>query len=190
MQWSRSFFRSRLLGRPTAFAIGALSAILFAALCARPAQAQAGTATGTLTVSITITAGCTISSTATLAFGSVAGSSLATTDATATTSISVTCTLLAPYAIGMGYGANAQSTQRRMVSSSSTYLNYGLYQTTGTTVPWTTATSSTSCTTAGNCVTAIGTGSAVSYTIYGDVPSGQAVAAAAYSDTVTMTVYY
>jgi spore coat protein U-like protein len=170
--------------------ISAVAALMLVGMCTNAVQAQAGTATGTLGVTLTITSGCTISASATLAFGSVAGSSLATTDATANTTFAVTCTLLAPYAIGMGYGANASGTQRRMLTGASTYLNYGLYQSTGTTQPWTTATSSTSCTTAGACVTAIGTGAAVTYTVYGDVPSGQAVAAGAFTDSVTMTVYY
>jgi spore coat protein U-like protein len=170
--------------------IPAMASLMLVGICTTAVQAQAGTATGSLGVTITITSGCTISASATLAFGSVAGSSLATTDATANTTFSVTCTLLAPYAIGMGYGSNASGTQRRMLNGASTYLNYGLYQSTGTTQPWTTATSSTACTTAGACVTATGTGAAVTYTVYGDVPSGQAVAAGAFTDSVTMTVYY
>jgi spore coat protein U-like protein len=152
--------------------------------------AQAGNATGTLTVSITITASCTISATATLGFGSVAGASLATTDATGSTTFSVTCTSGAPFAIGMGNGANVSGSQRRMAASGPVYLNYGLYQSAGTTMPWTGAASSTTCTTAGNCVLGTGTGSAVNYTVYGDVPSGQTPAAATYTDTVTMTVMY
>jgi spore coat protein U-like protein len=159
-------------------------------LCTGAVQAQAGTGTGTLGVTITITSGCTISSSATLAFGSYAGSALATTDATANTTFSVTCTLASPYAIGMGYGSNASGTQRRMLSGTSTYLNYGLYQSMGTTQPWTTAASSTTCTTSNACVLGIGTGLAATYTVYGDVPSGQSVAAGSFTDSVTMTVYY
>ncbi len=164
-------------------------AALLCGLLTTPA-AHAGTATGTLTVSITITASCTISSTATLAFGSVAASSLATTDATASSSISVTCTNGSPYAIGMGLGANASANQRRMLNGGSNYINYGLYQSTGTTQPWTTATASTTCTTTGQCVLGTGTGSATSVTVYGDVPSGQTPIAASFTDSVTMTVYY
>jgi len=164
-------------------------AALLAGLVAGPA-AHAGTATGTLSVSITITASCTISSTATLAFGSVAASTLATTDATANSSISVTCTNGSPYAIGMGLGTNASGNQRRMLNGSSNYINYGLYQSTGTTQPWTTATNSTTCTTTGQCVLGTGTGSATAVTVYGDVPSGQTPVAGGFTDSVTMTVYY
>jgi spore coat protein U-like protein len=165
------------------------AAALVCALFAAPA-ARAGTATGTLSVSITITASCTISATATLAFGSVTGASLATTDPTSNTAISVTCTSGSPYAIGMGLGANASGNQRRMTSGGSNYLNYGLYQSTGTTQPWTTATNSTTCTTAGDCVLGSGTGSASAVTVYGDVPSGQTPVAGSFTDSVTMTVYY
>jgi spore coat protein U-like protein len=187
MRCGLNFFGICLLrGRRLGFLVGTF--LIF--FCVQPARTQAGTATGTLTVSITITSGCTISSASTLAFGNVTGASLATTDATGTGSLSVTCTLLSPYAIGMGYGANAVSTQRRMAGSGATYLNYGLYQSAGTTLPWTTATSSTACSTLGNCVLGVGTGISVPYTVYGDVPSGQAVAAGGYTDTVTMTVYY
>jgi spore coat protein U-like protein len=98
--------------------------------------------------------------------------------------------LSSPFAIGMSTGANALVSQRRMAGTGGTYLNYGLYQSTGTSLPWSTAASSTTCSTVGACQLGTGTGTAVSYTVYGDVPSGQAVAAGTYSDTVTMTVYY
>lgn len=165
-------------------------ATVLAWLCAAT-PAHAGSTLTSITVSITITAACTINTISpTLSFGSVSGASLATTDATANTTISVTCTNGSPFAIGLDNGLNALVSQRRMASGGAAYLNYGLYQTSDTTKPWTAATNSTTCATSGNCVLGTGAGSPVTITIYGDVPSGQTPAAAIYSDTVGLTIYY
>ena len=173
----RSTLRSGILG---------LAAVL--SLCTSPI-AQAGTATSTLPVTMTITASCTIGATA-MAFTAQLGAGLVSTAATASGSISVTCTNLAPYAIGLDNGAS-YSTTRRMVFGGSNYLPYGLFTNAGLTTPWSTATGAATCTTSTDCYTGTGNGSAQSIPVYGQVPTvATAPAPGAYSDTVNITIYF
>ncbi len=153
-------------------------AIACCGLAIRPLQAEAGTAAGTLTVQLTITSSCTIGA-ATLNFGSDAGTSLLSTALTANTTVSVTCTNGSPYAIGMGQGSYYSSGNR--MANGTNYIPYALYQNSSLTTPWTTAASSTTCTTTGDCDLGTGNGTAQTYTIYGQVPT-VAVAAAPGAD--------
>lgn len=152
-------------------------------------SAQAGTATSNLAVQVTITASCTINA-ATLDFGSNPGTTLIAANIDASSTVSVTCTSGSPYSIGMGNGANASGTQRRMISGAN-FLNYNLYVDAGRTNAWTTAASNSTCTTANSCALGTGNGSAQSVSIYGRVPSiGTAPPTGAYTDTVLMTITY
>jgi spore coat protein U-like protein len=152
--------------------------------------ANAGSASANLTVQITITASCTIN-VATLNFGaSVAGTALQAGATNGSTTVSTTCTNSSPYAIGLDNGANASSGQRRMKSGTN-YINYNLYTDSGYANAWTTAASSTTCTTANSCALGTGTGSAQTTTIYGQIPTvAVAPVPGAYSDTVSMTITY
>ncbi len=157
-------------------------------LAIRPFEAGAGTATANLTVTLTITGSCTIGA-STLNFGSDAGTSLLTTALTANTTVSVTCTNGSPYAIGMGQGSYYSSGNR--MENGTNYIPYALYQNSSLTTPWTTAASSTTCTTTGDCYLGTGNGTAQTVTIYGQVPTvAVAPAPGSYSDTVTMTIMY
>jgi len=150
--------------------------------------ATAGSQTANLTVSIQITASCTIS-TAALTFPSTAASSLLTTAVTSSANVSVTCTSGSPYSIAMDNGANYSTTRRMALNSS--YISYGLYVDSGLTHAWTTASSSTSCTSSNSCYLGTGTGTAQSIPIYGQVPTvATAPAAGTYTDTVMMTITY
>ena len=183
-----TFFQFPLRRRPLR---NAATCALAAAILAFSdgADAQAGTATGNLTVQITITASCSINA-ATLTFPSTAGTALLTAAVQASTTVSVTCTNGSPYAIGMGNGLNASGNQRRMINGAS-YLPYNLYTDSGYLDAWTTASSSTTCTTSNSCALGAGTGSAQSVNIYGAVPiTAIAPAPGAYSDTVLMTITY
>ena len=152
--------------------------------------ATAGSTSANLTVQITITASCTIN-VATLNFGGgVAGTALVAGVTNGSTTVSTTCTNGSPYSIGMDNGANASSGQRRMKNGAN-FINYNLYTDSGYADPWTTASSSTTCTSALSCALGTGTGSAQSTTIYGQIPTvAVAPAAGAYSDTVSMTITY
>jgi spore coat protein U-like protein len=151
--------------------------------------AQAGTSTANLTVQITITASCTINA-ATLDFGSNPGTTLVSSAINGSTTVSVTCTNGSPYSIGMDNGANVSGSQRRMKSGAN-FLNYNLYTDAARLDAWTTASSSTTCTTTNSCALGTGNGSAQSVNIYGAVPVvGTAPSTGVYTDTVVMTITY
>ncbi|MGY3489797.1 spore coat protein U-like protein [Bradyrhizobium sp. USDA 4011] len=162
---------------------------LFAVASGYQTSAQAGTSTANLTVQITITAACTINA-ATLNFGSVSGTTLATTLQSGSTTVSVTCTNGSPYSIAMDNGANVSGSQRRMANAGN-FINYDLYTDAAHTNPWTTATSSTTCTTTNGCFLGTGDGSAQTINIFGTVPAtGIAPNTGTYTDTVVMTITY
>ena len=151
--------------------------------------AQAATATGTLTVQMTISSSCTISA-ATLNFGSLPGTAVIAGATNASVNVSVTCTNGSPYSIAMNNGANASGSQRRMTNGAS-FINYNLYTDAGRTNAWTTATSSTTCTSTNSCFLGTGNGAAQSVPVYGQMPAvGSAPTASTYTDTVTMTITY
>lgn len=173
-------------GPSRSFGAAAISVLVL--LCA-VAPARAGTATGSLTVQMTITASCTIS-VATLNFGTVPGTAVASAATNASANISVTCTSGSPYSIGMDNGANASGSQRRMKSGSN-FLNYNLYVDSGLTNAWTTASSSSTCSSANSCYLGTGNGAAQTVPVYGRMPAvGTAPPPGSYSDTVTMTITY
>jgi spore coat protein U-like protein len=152
-------------------------------------MAQAATATGSLTVQMTITASCTISA-ATLNFGTLSGTSVIAVATNASVNVSVTCTNGSPYSIAMNNGANASGSQRRMTNGTG-FINYNLFTDAGRTSPWTTATSSTTCTSTNSCYLGTGNGAAQSVPVFGQVPAvGSAPTAGTYTDTVTMTITY
>ncbi|WP_348629917.1 spore coat U domain-containing protein [Mesorhizobium sp. M7D.F.Ca.US.004.03.1.1] len=134
-----------------------------------------------MTVQMTITASCTISSASTLNFGS-SGVIAANVDQTST--VQVQCTNTTPYNIGLdaGTGSGATVAARKMTNGAST-ITYSLYSDSGRTTVW-------GSTIGTNTVSATGTGSAQSFTVYGRVPTQSTPAPAAYTDTVTVTVTY
>ena len=149
--------------------------------------AQAATTTANMTVQLTVTASCTVNA-ATLDFGSTG---LLAALINQTTTLSVTCTNTTPYSVGLDNGANFSATRRMRQGATANYIGYALYTDSGRTNAWTTASSSTTCTTANSCSLGTGNGSAQSITVYGQVPAlGTAPTPGAYTDTVTITVTY
>ncbi len=148
---------------------------------------HAATATANLTVQINVTASCTINA-ATLDFGST---SLLAALIDASTTLSVTCTNTTPYSIGLDNGVNFTTTRQMRQGATANFIGYNIYTDAARTNPWTTASSSTTCTSANSCFLGTGNGSAQSVTVYGRVPAlGTAPTPGAYTDTVTMTVTY
>ena len=148
---------------------------------------QAATATANMTVQLTVTASCTINA-ATLDFGNA---TLLATLIDATTTLSVTCTNTTPYSIGLDNGVNFSASRRMRQGATANYIGYAIYTDAARTNPWTTASSSTTCTAANSCFLGTGNGSAQSISVYGRVPAlGTAPTPGAYTDTVTMTVTY
>ncbi|RAZ84152.1 spore coat U domain-containing protein [Mesorhizobium hawassense] len=144
-------------------------------------EARATTTTSSMSVQMTITASCTITSAATLNFGS-SGVIAANVDQTST--LQVQCTNTTPYNIGLnaGTGSGATVATRKMTNGAST-INYTLYSDSGRTTVW-------GNTVGTDTVSATGNGSAQSFTVYGRVPSQTTPAPAVYTDTVTVTVTY
>lgn len=139
------------------------------------------TTTTSLLVSATVISACSVTS-GTLAFGTYSTLNSSPTDATA--SIFVTCTLSTAYNVGLdaGTGTGATVATRKMTNGAST-LNYSIYQDSGHSTVW-------GNTIGTNTVTGTGTGLLQTLTAYGEIPASQAVAALAYTDTVTVTVTY
>jgi len=147
-------------------------------------RVEAASATSNLNVTASVGANCTIS-TATVAFPAydpvVANAS---TNDDGTGSVIITCTRGTAATIGLGLGANASGSQRRMKDATTDYLNYELYQDAGRATVWGT--------------TGAGLLSPVAapdknprtFTVYGRIPSAQDVPAGSYSDTVVATVNF
>ncbi len=140
--------------------------------------ARAYTATGTILVSVTVPKACTISS-SNLGFGIYASAQL---DAAGT--VTVTCTSTTLYQVGINAGANNSGNFNwNMIGPAGALLSYKIYVDAGRTTYW-----------GGNpgsdAVAGTGTGAAQAYTAYGRVAAGQYVAAGAYTDTITFTLYY
>jgi spore coat protein U-like protein len=137
------------------------------------------TATATFSITAVITAACSISAT-NLTFGNYTGALI-----NATSTVTVNCTNLAPFNIGLnaGNGSGATVTTRKMTGPASATLGYSLFRDSGHTLNW------------GNTVGTdtlqeTGTGSAVPYIVYGQVPASQFPATGAYTDTIVATVTY
>jgi len=168
--------------RKVKFAIAA--GLLFGT--AMSGQAFAGSTPGTLTVNATVNALCTIGSggAVSLTFPAIGSDTTNLTNpVTANTSLSVTCTNAAPYNIGLDAGANSSNVNSRVLKSGSNTLTYSLYQDSGNSTVW-------GNTVGTNTKAATGNGASQSYTIYGKIPSGQALTVGTYSDTVNITVSF
>jgi len=140
------------------------------------------TTSAPFTVSAAVVPSCFVSATD-LDFGT---DSLLSGNIDRTTTVSVTCAAGQAYSVRLNQGitTGGTTTTRLMKhASSSATIPYQLFSNAARTQNWgnTTATG----------VSGTGTGSAVDHTVYGRVPA-QAVApqAGAYSDTVTVTVFY
>ena len=147
-------------------------------------QVVAGSATANLSVTAAVGANCTIS-TAPVAFPAydpvVANAS---TNDDGTGSVIITCTRGTAATIGLGLGANASGSQRRMKDATTDYLNYALYQDSGRATVW------------GNSGAGLLSPVAApdknprTFTVYGRIPSAQDVPAGSYTDTVVATVNF
>jgi spore coat protein U-like protein len=153
-----------------------------AAFCAISGSnpANATTTTTSFSVSLTISATCTINSAGTLTF--TAGTLAANTNATS--SIAVLCTNTTPYNIGLNAGTTTGgTTTTRLLTNGTTTVSYKLYSNAGFSTNW-------GNTVGTDTVSSTGTGSAQTFTVYGQVPAQTSVAPGTYTDTITVTVTY
>jgi len=149
-------------------------------------SAQASTTkTATFLVSLTVSSDCAISATA-LPFGT-ATSALAVTAITHNSSISVTCSTGTTYSVALDKGTTTGSvvTARLLAGTNpnTQTVSYQLYSDSGLSAIWGDATG-------GAPVTGTGTGSAVSITVYGQVPAQAIPLADNYTSTETATITF
>jgi spore coat protein U-like protein len=142
--------------------------------------AGAATVGTTLGISATVVATCVVATPSALAFGTYAPTSASNGN----TLISVTCTTGSTYNVGLDKGANGADVTHRQMKNGTNTLNYTLTRDSS-------GGSQNFGETAGtDTVAGLGTGSAVTTTVYGQVPAGQYVATGAYTDTVNVTITY
>jgi spore coat protein U-like protein len=102
--------------------------------------------------------------------------------------ISVNCTNTTPFNIGLNAGTGSGATvNNRIMTSGTNTLNYSLYQDSGHSLVWgnTVGTNTVSGTGGG-----LGGGSAITRTVYGQIPSQPGTPPGNYADTITVTVTY
>ena len=146
-------------------------------------QAYAATATGVMTVTATITSTCSVGA-SNLAFTSATSAAIAAGNVDAIGTVSVNCTTGSPYTIGLdaGTGVGATIASRKM-SAGTLQLSYTVYTSAARTTVWGDGTGAEK-------VSGIGNGAAQSISAYGRIFAGQVVPAAAYADTVNVTITY
>lgn len=153
------------------------------------AASASTTATGTLNAKITITSNCAVTgSTSDLDFGSNASTASAVSASNG--GFSVTCTNQTPYTIGLqstasGSATDGTGTMKATIGGTAYSIGYQLYQDSASTVWGNDPTSGT-----GNAKSAIGTGLAQQYTVYGKTTTSLNVPAGDYSDVVQINVVY
>lgn len=170
-------------------ALGTLALLVLAV-----APALAGNATANVSVSANIANVCTIS-TGAVAFGAydpIVTNASTPLDGSGT--VTITCTKGATTTLGLGLGANAVGSVRKMKDSGSNLLTYELYQPPNTTPG--SACSFSSPTVWGNSGAGLFTPAAApdknarTYSVCGQVASGQDLPFGSYTDTVVATVNF
>lgn len=137
------------------------------------------TATTSFTITAFIQANCTISAT-TLNFGTYAGAQI-----NATSTLTINCTNKTVFDVGLdaGTATGATVTTRKMKGTGTATLGYSMFRDSARTLNWGNTVGS-------DTLQATGTGGAVPYTVYGQLPAGTPPAPGAYTDTIVATVTY
>ena len=149
-------------------------------------SAGAVTATTTFQVTATVLKTCSVNA-GTLAFGSYTPA-LGAVNGSST--VNVLCTKTTPFTVALNGGTTAGGTvAQRLLANGANTLQYNLFTTNAYATVWGDGTG-TSVTQAGN---GLGLGSAVAFTVYGQLPdnaTNQAAVPGAYTDTITVSVVY
>jgi spore coat protein U-like protein len=155
-------------------------------MIASGSAAAAETKTTTFGVSAVVNPNCIVSATA-LNFGGYDG----TTAKTGTSGISVRCSTGTTFSVGLSAGGGTFA-QRLLSNSGSNKLQYNLFTAAGPAAPiWGDGTNSTI--TMPGLGAGMSSGSAVPFTVYGELPDNafnQGAPSGNYSDTITVTVTY
>lgn len=141
--------------------------------------------TGSLDVTAEVLSSCNITSTSTLAFGTVDQS---TANIDNQGAVSLICTATTPWVLHTDSGINALSTQKRMKhASQADTLNYNIFTDNSRSVPFPVAAGTPGSGPASD----TGNGQTQTVTVFGRIPSGQTLPRpGTYSDTLTVTVTY
>src|SRR5688500_15513125 len=163
---------------------GIAAGAVLGALMTAPTAALAATATANLSVTATVINNCVIS-TAPVAFGNydpVNVNAAAHLDASGT--VTIACTKGSTATIGLGLGANASGSTRRLTAGAGHYLTYEMYHEAARTTVWgTTGAALLS-------PAAAPSKAARNFTVYGRVASNQDATAGSYTDTIVATVNF
>ena len=157
--------------------------VLLVGLALSAAAAGAATSTTTFAVSGTVVPTCTVAAAA-LNFGAAIPNPI-NSNVDAQSNVTATCSTGAPYtiALNVGTGSGATFPARRMTSGANT-LVYSLYSDPGRGTVWGDGTGGSSL------ANGSGNGAAQAITVYGRIPSGQAVPTGTYTDTITVTITF
>ncbi len=153
--------------------LGAVAGLAFAS---GSANAQT-TVTDTFDVLITITAECVLTNPTNMNFGT---EGVLDTAVNASATFDVQCTDTTPFDMGLDQGLH---TTRRMNDGGTNYVDYELYADAGHTDVW-------GETIGTDTETATGDGTAITYTVHGQVPVQTTPAPGNYTDTVEIQVTY
>ncbi len=146
----------------------------------------ANPATTTFPVSATVVKTCSVSATA-LAFGNYTPGSGA---ATGTSTVNVLCTKSTSFTVALNGGTTTGGTiSQRLLVNGTNILQYNLYTDSNRTILWGDGTTGVAPTGTG-----LGTGTAVPFTVYGNLPDNATNQAAlpglTYNDLITVSVAY
>ncbi len=153
--------------------------IAAAGLALASSSASAAQVTSNFNVAAQITGTCTLTSAATLDFGTQVSAS---SQINQTQDLSVDCTSGVDYLIGMDLGGNASGSVRRMASGGN-FLNYEVFTDAARTLPY-------SAINGVNNGQGTGTGSAVNFPVYGAILSQSTPPVGTYTDTLVVTLQY
>lgn len=158
---------------------------LAVALLAVAPLASAATATDTFDVTIKITNACTVNA-ADMTFPDTA--TLASTAVTTSSTVSVACSNKGAFTVAFSNGLNSTDPAARKMTNGTNTVDYALFRDAAHSELLGDASTAATVTLAG---TSTGNNTADSFTIYGQVPSGQGdKPTGTYSDTVTATVSF
>lgn len=105
-----------------------------------------------------------------------------------TSTISVNCTNTTPFNIGLNAGTGSGATVSSRIMTSGTHtLKYSLYQDSGHSIVWGNTVGTNTVTGTGG---GLGGGSAITKTVYGQIPDQPGTPPGNYADTITVTVTY
>ncbi|MBX9591379.1 MAG: spore coat U domain-containing protein [Hyphomonadaceae bacterium] len=169
-------------GRRARAACRRLAGLIIGLAAIGGSAAWAATATNTFQARIVILSTCIISVTNTLDFGTA---TLLTANVDQTTTFDVLCTNTTTFNVGLNAGTTVGGTiaTRKMISPASATVDYQMFSNPARTVNW-------GNTVGTDTVPGTGTGSAITFTIYGRVPPQPTPAPNTYTDTVTITVTF